>query len=149
MFGNRERNQQRVIDIVDEINKDFVYTRDHRWFDAWTIMKRQSDGKFYGDCEDFALTVIWRLCNRNVLVFIFNFLLLGRYNIWLGRWRGEGHAIGFAHGLFFDNTVGKATDKSTMSKEVTLWFPLITPLAWFILVPKLILGLLKKIVKNR
>ena len=42
---------------LDEFNRRFVYTPDHGR-DRWTILTAKT-GPLRGDCEDYALTVLW------------------------------------------------------------------------------------------
>ena len=44
--------------MVSKLYQDFVYTPDLIQFETredWRVPERQDDGKFYGDCDDFAL----------------------------------------------------------------------------------------------
>ena len=61
---NKERNK-----IVSDFNKKWKYRYDKEQYgssDAWVIIRKESDsGKFEGDCEDYALSVLWRLCGQS------------------------------------------------------------------------------------
>lgn len=133
---------EQLDNIVKNLKSNFVYTRDHKFFDAWQVMSKQKDGKYYGDCEDFALTVIWKLCNENLFLFTINFLILHRYHIWLAK-TDEVHAVGYAQGKYFDNIYGRTMTRKQLkeSTDIKLWVPMLSPL----IASKLIFGLIKKV----
>lgn len=65
---------------------------------------KEKDAYLQGDCDDFSLTVLWILCNRSIFRFIWNVIILHKYRIYHARtYLGKGHAVGYAHGLYFDN----------------------------------------------
>jgi predicted transglutaminase-like cysteine proteinase len=46
-------------DAFREVKKSFIYTSDEAQYqkrEHWAIMTKRTDGHYYGDCEDFALT---------------------------------------------------------------------------------------------
>lgn len=103
---------------LNYVSDRFVYTADKKSiFDRWNVMKLQDDGKFYGDCEDFSLTVMWYYSGQSLFKFLLN-IVLHRYVIWhVKTSTGEGHAVGSIGGRYFDNFGRKAIHKSR--KEVT------------------------------
>ena len=61
------------LETRDNITLDFTNKWKYRYdseqygsSDAWVIIRSESeDGKFEGDCEDYALSLLWRLCGQN------------------------------------------------------------------------------------
>ena len=98
--------------IVKEIAKNFQYKADMFKFLDWWFILREWDGKLVGDCEDFSLTAIWRLCNRNVLAFLWKVVITHQYRIYFCMTaKGERHAVGYAQDLWFDNWTLEALPK--------------------------------------
>jgi len=60
------------VEIRDEIALDFTNKWKYRYdkeqygsSDAWVIIRSESEeGKFEGDCEDYALSLLWRLSDK-------------------------------------------------------------------------------------
>lgn len=51
-------------EVVFQVNEEFEYTRDpdqYKFSDVWRIMK---PGQMQGDCEDYALTILWMLAGK-------------------------------------------------------------------------------------
>ena len=69
----------------------------------------EKNGVMRGDCEDFALTCIWEICDRSLLKFILNVFILHRYRLYFS-WTiiNERHIVGYARGLWFDNWTKEA-----------------------------------------
>ena len=107
-------------DAVSYVSQKFHYKRDKKpfldLFDHWFIMKER-DGKFYGDCEDYSLTVLWFLCDKSLLKFIWYVLILHRYKLYrLFTISGEAHIVGKVGDLWFDNWTLKAMPKAEFFK---------------------------------
>ena len=101
--------------IVKQINKDFVYKKDSGK-DKWSVMFPAEDGKLYGDCEDYSLTVAYRMCNCSLIEmfyalfrrkFVFHYVLTKA---------GEGHAVMEHEGKYIDNWTKRWVTKPTMEK---------------------------------
>lgn len=95
--------------LVKTIGEHFVYTKDEsRLIDSWFVM-RNRDGKFYGDCEDFSLTVFWYLSECKLSRFIFNLFISHKYQlIWCKTRNNELHFYGKIGNMCFDNWTLKA-----------------------------------------
>jgi hypothetical protein len=95
---------------VLEVASKFVYKPDRiRVFDSWKVMRGDT---LYGDCDNFALTAVWYACDRSMLKFIWNVILLHKYRFWFCKTEsGEKHVVGYAQGKFFDNFSNKALPK--------------------------------------
>jgi hypothetical protein len=92
-----------ISDAVKYVRERFEFRADPRFLDYWSVMK-EVDGKMQGDCDDFALTSIWKMCDESILKFIWNVIILHRYRIYFAYTPlGEKHAVGYADGLYFDN----------------------------------------------
>lgn len=82
----------------------FMYKADRlRAFDSWRVMKLEH-GHYHGDCEDFALTVFWFVCDHSVGKFLWNLLVTHRYGlIRVHTTQGEAHVVGVFQNKWFDN----------------------------------------------
>lgn len=137
----------RVEDAVKLVSEKFVYKSDPKILDYWFIMRDQN-GKYYGDCEDFSLTVIYHVCDENLLKFLFYVFILHKYRLYFGTTiNDEKHAIGYAQGLFFDNISKEALpqDEFLNKTKNTLYFFFPSP---FMIAP-MILGLFRRSKKHK
>ncbi len=98
-----------------------------------------------GDCDDFALTSIWKCCDSSLLKFILNVMILHKYRLyhcWAEGKSWQGHMVGYAQGKWFDNWGKKAMDKETFlarnGHKIRYFYP--SPL---MLVP-LLVGLIRR-----
>lgn len=110
-----------VTDAVDYVAKRFVYKEDPKswWPDYWFVMK-EKDGKMYGDCDDFAVTVLWLVCKRNLLKFFWHVLFTHKHKVYRVRSNNSStynHLIGRVDDYWFDNWTLKALDKETFFKK--------------------------------
>lgn len=58
--------------IVHEFNERWQYRYDKEQYghaDAWHIIHELTDGKYVGDCEDYALTLLWQFEDKSWLKF--------------------------------------------------------------------------------
>lgn len=134
----------KVEDAVDYVGKRFKYRSDPKIFDYWFVMPER-DGVVIGDCDDFAITSIWKICDGNIFKFLLNVFILHRYRIYFAKTvNGEKHAVGYAQGMYFDNWSRKALSKEAFldrtKHKMYFFFP--SP---FMILP-MFLGLL---VRNR
>jgi hypothetical protein len=117
----------KIQEAVEYVRQRFSYTSDQNIFgifDHWSVMREQN-GKMYGDCDDFALTSIWKACDSNILTFFVNVFILHTYRIWFVTTRTGGkHAVGYANGLYFDNWTKKAVSKEEFLERTghKFWF---------------------------
>lgn len=110
------------------LNSKFKYKRDtFRWFDHWRIMVNDGD-VWYGDCEDYSLTLAWMVSDYNLLKFIWN-LVTFKFLLWYVKSpSGEGHAIIKIGDLYYDNIQKKGATKSELkAKGYKFVFPLVFP----------------------
>jgi hypothetical protein len=96
-----------IIDSVYEVQSKFGYVSDTTDInlDNWVVMKER-DGKYLGDCEDFALTVFWLMSGKNLIVFLWNLLVSGKYQLHGVCSAGStqiNHCIGSTDEFWFDN----------------------------------------------
>ena len=93
-------------DALEYVADRFVYQLDKSTItDSWFVMREQ-DGKMYGDCEDFALTVFWFMSGKSLLKFLWNVLITGKYELHAVKSNNSdkvNHCIGCYHGNWFDN----------------------------------------------
>lgn len=120
---------KKLYDITRAISSRFVYTADHKWIDAWNIMSLDKDGVYRGDCEDFALTVIWHYCDRNIFKFVLNFFVLHRYSIWYASTSFGPHAVAKVGDFYTENLFASVlTKKELTDVGIKVRFPFILPL---------------------
>lgn len=93
------------MNTVEELNRAFQYRLDGN-LDHWTILKPDSNGIVRGDCEDYALTVLFLLCNKSMFRFWIA-LIFGNAKIHYGKVNGRGHAILEYQGRYIDNITRK------------------------------------------
>ena len=93
-------------DALEHVSDRFVYQLDKALLtDAWFVMREQ-DGKMYGDCEDFALTVFWIMSGKSLLHFLWRVLITGEYELHGVKSNGSNainHCVACYHGNWFDN----------------------------------------------
>jgi predicted transglutaminase-like cysteine proteinase len=69
---------------LSEFNSNYIYKTDiseHGRVEYWTVMKPDEDGFYYGDCEDYALTVKAKVDGFD------------DWDLWYCKLSGEGHCI--------------------------------------------------------
>ncbi len=101
-----------IIDSLYEVSVKFEYREDTVGIknDNWVVMKEQG-GKYYGDCEDFALTVFWLMCNKSIFVFLWNLLISGKFQLHGVKSNGANdinHCVGSIGDFWFDNWTKEA-----------------------------------------
>ena len=97
------RITDKMQDELVEVVGNFTYVSDSDQFgkrEAWYIMKEKP---YKGDCEDFALTILYNICNRKIFVMMMS-ILIGRSKICYTKSpRDGGHAVLRHRGLYTDN----------------------------------------------
>tara|TARA_R110002020_G_C15756666_1_gene726680 strand:- start:49 stop:447 length:399 start_codon:yes stop_codon:yes gene_type:complete len=127
--------------FLDELNKKFIYKKDREQYshrDAWHIMKREP---YYGDCEDYALTLLYNLKDRSILKFLFSLIIRESKIIYCKSPRGIGHVILKYKGRYIDNIQKEWTTRGALKADgykLSAW--LYIP---YQVVIKLIFGLFK------
>lgn len=101
--------QANIKECVEFVSSRFSYKSDKDFFiDQWFVMK-DKNGRFYGDCDDFVVTVLWYYYGCSILSFIWNVLIKHDCKIFRVKTStGEYHIIGSVNNLFFDNWTLKA-----------------------------------------
>lgn len=94
---------------VSIVSSKFIYTPDpNSTFDVWRVMNLEH-GIFQGDCEDYAITVIWYACDQSLLKFIWKTVFTREYKLHrVMDYRGGWHVVGSNEDLWFDNWTLKA-----------------------------------------
>jgi hypothetical protein len=108
-----------VKEAVDYVSSRFRYLADKKliYGDSWFVMDER-DGVMRGDCDDFAITCLWLICDRNIFKFILNVLILHRYRMYFSiSPNKENHIVGYAKGLWFDNWSLSALPKEEFLKK--------------------------------
>jgi len=93
-------------DALEIMNKKFVWTSDSKtksFRDHWRILDTDPD-KIYGDCEDFSLTLLYLINDKNMLRF-FKDLILGRAKLYYVKYKpsDNGHAVLYYRGAYVCN----------------------------------------------
>jgi predicted transglutaminase-like cysteine proteinase len=112
------------------LNSKFVYKKDrHKYFDEWTIL--HGDGKWEGDCEDYSLTLMWLLSDRNIFKFFWNITMF-RFMMWfVAAPSGEGHYIVKIGELFYDNIQRKGRTREELIRQgYKFRFPMLFPMVY-------------------
>ena len=117
---------------LKEVDGNFEYTAEWNNEDKWGVMVKQPSyspyaGKYKGDCEDFALTVLFHIADKSWLRF-FWLLISFQGVVWYCRSpRGVGHAQLWYKGKWTDNIHPTWSAKS----QNTRVFPWPWPIVFF------------------
>lgn len=106
----------------------FRYTSDQfRWLDDWRIMKRDDHGLFKGDCEDFALTLLWELANQSMWRFWWLQITFQAVMWQVTTASGNGHAVLWYRGAWADCTQPNwyPTEKMPHTRRFPWLWPLV------------------------
>ncbi len=125
------------------LNSKFKYKSDPRYFDVWRILT--GDKAWEGDCEDYSLTLIWLLSDRNIFKFLWNITTF-KYLIWFVKLNnGSGHVVLKIDNLYYDNIQKKGVTKEVLTKQgYKLLFPMIFPFVYIKLLLSYTIGFLFK-----
>jgi predicted transglutaminase-like cysteine proteinase len=100
-------------------NWEYQYDKNtYKMSDVWKVLKPSDDGKYRGDCEDFALTWAFLECGESYSKLYLS-ILKGTYRIWYieGK-RGGGHAVlELPDGTFVDNWSRRPVTREFMEKN--------------------------------
>jgi len=114
--------------IVKDFTSKWKYRKDKDQFgmaDAWKIIySPDAEDKFVGDCEDYSLSILYRLCGESHLK-LWWMLLTHQAGICLvgpSKWKVS-HAVLRYKGIYVDNWTRKFGPKSEIEKNHTFhWF---------------------------
>ena len=116
---SKERNK-----IVQAFNTKWKYRADKEQYgmaDAWKIIYNANhEGKFVGDCEDYSLSILYRLCGQSHLK-MWWMLITHQAGICLvgpSKWKVS-HAVLRYKGEYVDNWTKKFGPKSAIEKNHT------------------------------
>jgi hypothetical protein len=126
-----------VVEAVDYVSSRFRYLYDKKMIigDSWFVMDERNR-IMRGDCDDFAITCLWLICDRNIFKFIWNVLILHRYRTYLAiTTTNERHLVGYAKGLWFDNWSKEAMSKDAFLQRTNhkIKYPIFSPAIMFYL----------------
>lgn len=91
----------------------YVYDKPNR--DLWHILKPDEHGVYKGDCEDFALTVLWLLCDKSRIKF-WDELIFGDSKLCYVQSKSGGHAVLKVGDQYIDNWTKEFVSKEEMEK---------------------------------
>ena len=115
----KERNK-----IVSSFNRKWKYRKDKEQYgmlDAWKVIySENAEGKYVGDCEDYALSILYRLCGESHLK-MWWMLITHQAGICLvGPSKLKvSHAVLRYKGEYVDNWTKKFGPKSAIEKNHT------------------------------
>lgn len=129
----------------------FKYAKDsdqYNFKEVWRVIDTDNP-VWEGDCEDYALTVLWLISDRSIIKFLFNILINPKFSIWhVTTERGVGHAILKYEDMYVDNIQRKWFAKTDKPYKTYEWlFPIIPPLIFgkfLISAPFLLWGLINQ-----
>lgn len=78
----------------------YVYDSDQHGFDRWVIMK---EPPYEGDCEDYALTLLWLMSGKSMINFWINVITMQAQLRRVITKKGEGHVVLRVGNLYIDN----------------------------------------------
>lgn len=103
-------------DAIKAVNSRFTYKSDKKNYtipEVWKFLGKTGEG----DCEDYSLTVLWLVCEKNILKF-FKLLLTGEYKLHFVKMSsGAGHLVMEHNGMFVDNIVKKPVVKEFLEQH--------------------------------
>lgn len=117
-----------IKEAVNYVAKRFRYKADRfKLFDWWFVM-RERDGIMEGDCDDFAITSIWRACDCDIMTFLIDVVIFHKYKVHFAKTQTGGkHAVGSYGDYWFDNWTKEAVTKEEFIKRtghsIKFFFP--------------------------
>lgn len=106
--------------LLKVFNKLFEYKPEQG--DRWRILKQDSDGLFRGDCEDYALSVLYYIvCDESLFAFWYQ-LIFGQAKIHYVDNNG-GHAVLQLDGMYIDNWTKEWVTKEHMESLGHVFHP--------------------------
>ena len=109
-------------DLAKSLGKKFKYRYDTEQYgkrDAWYIMREQTEnGKLEGDCEDFALTLLWHISEHSYVKFWWSLISRkAKVCYCYIETPDRGHAVLRYDGEFADNIQKKFVTKEKMESK--------------------------------
>lgn len=101
--------------LLNSLNDHYEYKYDAKGRDRWRVIKQDSDGMLLGDCEDYALSVLYYVISKGswlrfwLYLFTFQAQLCGCYTK-----NGGGHAVLWYRGQYIDNWTKAWVDRNHM-----------------------------------
>lgn len=103
---------------VDHLNQTWKYLYDTDQYgslDHWTIMK---EPPYEGDCEDYALTLLWLMSGKSMVHFWFNIITMKVQlrRVITDNGKGVGHVVLKIGNLYIDNWTKRFVSWEEMDK---------------------------------
>jgi hypothetical protein len=122
LMSNEERDR-----ITAEFTAKWKYRYDTEQYgmnDAWVIIRNEDEnGQFVGDCEDYALSLLWRLCDKSDLKLWWMLFTHQAGICGVGSSKTKmNHAVLKYKGEYCDNWTRKFGPKSEIEKNHTFHF---------------------------
>ena len=96
---------------LEEFNRKYEYRADIIKFkrkEHWTIIEPDINGKYTGDCEDYALTLQDKVDGYS------------KIELWYCKLQGNGHCVGILNGQVIDCNTKQLMDKDEYIKKYTI-----------------------------
>lgn len=124
MLMSKSHLSEEEIKLVETFSKEFKYTSDKDQYgkrEAWYIIKEKTlkvkKSTYYtGDCEDYSLTVLYKLKGESMAKFWLS-LLTRESKICFCTVSGGGHAVLKYKGRYVDNIQQKFVTKAHMESK--------------------------------
>lgn len=110
--------------VLAQLRRVFSYSADGR-FDHWRMLRPTLAGRLEGDCEDFALTLAFRLAEQSWLRFWWHQITV-RTVLWhCTTSSGVGHVVLWHRGAGWADNIADTWQTRTPHRR---WFPYLLPM---------------------
>lgn len=139
------------VDSVRYVNEHFEYASDSNRYgvaEVWTFMTKPP---FRGDCEDYALTVLYNICDKNVWKVLWLLLTFQAAIVGCAAPSKEGHAVLRHRGFYVDNWQRRWVTRSYLVEKGYKFnnFMFLIHFLPFMQIFKLLIGTVIRKLKNR
>lgn len=116
---------------LHSLNDHYEYKYDAKGRDKWRVLKQDPDGMFRGDCEDYALSVLYHVvCRRSWLRFWLYLITFRAQLCGCDDKNGQGHAVLRYRNDYIDNWTKSWVSRGYMEElghEFHPWYKTILP----------------------
>ena len=116
---------------LKDFSDHYDYKYDAKGRDKWHVIKQDPDGLYRGDCEDYALSVLYYVvCNQSWLKFWLYLTIFRAQLCGCDTKNGEGHAVLRYRNEYIDNWTKKWVSREDMEElghEFHPWYKTILP----------------------
>jgi len=116
---------------LQHFNDCYKYKYDLKGRDRWRVLKRDSDGMFRGDCEDYSLSVLYYvICKKSWLRFWWLLATFQAEICGCQTKNGGGHAVLRYGDMYIDNWTKAWVEREAMEElghDFWPWYKAIIP----------------------